>query len=77
MHGRQVFKILQLQNESDSRISFILVPVPKKVVLLSHYRVSKFACGDILYHVSLFTSGDQGTSILYQYIPKHPPFHEP
>ena len=32
--------------------------------LLDLYRVSEFACGDILYHVSLFASSDQRTSIL-------------
>ena len=77
MHERPIFRILQLQIESDFLVSFILVLVPNKVVLLGLYRVSKFMCGDILYHVSLFTSGDQGTSILSLSIPKHHPLHKP
>ena len=77
MHAKPVFRILQLQIGSDSLVSFILVLLPNKVVLLGLYRVSKFACGDIFYRVSLFTSGDQGTSILYLSISKHRLFHKP
>ena len=34
---------------------------------LGLYRLSEFACGDILYHISLFASGDQGTSIFLSF----------
>ena len=68
MHGAKFIQKLQLQIEFYLLALFLFLFLARWC-FLGFYHVSKFVCGDILYHVSLFASGDQGTSILYLFFP--------